>query len=234
MDAELEQLYRRNWDRLNEEIPKACAMSNPLLAAVPKAYEDSKIRLLVVGQETNSWWGSWDDSCKEDRITWLRLKYAEFERGRRYNSPFFQAASKLQRILNPDSDPFGFLWLNLYMCDQNKRLPQEPMAEQVRQLSLLRQEIRILKPHALIFFAGRAYNHAITHECYFPDAQLEPVSKLWSRVYASALPGKTARTYHPKYLRISKQFGVIDEIGQWLQRQNRFVDEGLDYITIVK
>lgn len=208
-----------------------------------KAYEDSKVRLLVVGQETHGWWRGWDDEVEGDRITYLRQKYALFERGRHHNSPFFQAASKLQRHVNPDSDPFGFMWLNLYICDQNKRLPEEPIAEQLRQVSLLRDEMSILKPDALVFFAGRAYDYAITHDCYFPDAQFDKISKLWSRVQASALPAKTARTYHPNYLRRSKQFPVLDEIAVWLQqsqsdisaaRSSRFVDDGLEFITITK
>lgn len=243
MDAELEQLYRQSWERLNEAIPTGCGMSNPLLATVPKAYEESKVRLLVIGQETHGWWGAWDDVPQNDPIAQLRLNYSQFERGRHHNSPFFQAASKLQTYLNPDSDPFGFMWLNLYICDQNKRLPQEPIAEQVRQVSLLREEIRILKPDAVIFFAGPAYNYAITHGSFFPDARFDTASKLWSKVHSSALPAKTARTYHPKYLRLSKQFGVLTEIADWLQendsngiapRADRFVDDGLDFITIVK
>lgn len=129
-------------------------MSNPLLAAVPEGYERSQTRLLVVGKETHGWWGHWDEGKDRDEVAVLRAKYSSFERGRNHHSPFFQAASALQRYLNPDSDPFAFIWLNLFICDQSKRLPKEPAAEQTRNISLLREEIAILRPDAVVFFYG--------------------------------------------------------------------------------
>jgi hypothetical protein len=167
LDADLVALYRSNWDRLCAAIPNGCGFSNPLLAVVPPEYEQSHVRLLVIGEETHGWW---DREVPGDRIEWLREQYRKFDRGRHFNSPFFQAATGLQRRLSPSSDPFGFMWLNLYICDQNKDLPKEPAAEALRSVSLLRQEIEILRPDAVVFFAGPAYESAITHRQYFPDA----------------------------------------------------------------
>ncbi len=56
----------------------------------------------------------------------------------------------------------------------------------------------------------------------------------------SGSPEKTAFTYHPKYLRLSKAFEVVKEIADWIMqkppdssgRENRFVGKGLDGITI--
>src|ERR1700730_10010859 len=131
MDEELERLYRSRWNALSKAIPNESKMSNPLLAAVPSEYENSKTRLLIIGKETHGWCGIWDDKSHVDRIAWLRDRYQAFGRGRnargkKHNSPFFQAATKLQKRLNPDSDPFGFMWLNLFICDQDQRLPNQP------------------------------------------------------------------------------------------------------------
>jgi hypothetical protein len=220
LDAKLEELYRRNWKRWCTGIPKGCGLSNLLLAVVPSEYEESPIRLVVIGQETHGWWeGGWDKKRDGDRIDWLRRKYRDFDRGRHHHSPFFQAASEVQHRLNPFSDPFGFVWLNLYICDQNRGLAKEPAAESLRKMSVLREEIAILRPDAVIFFAGRAYEYVIKHEHYFPDAEFRPHSRVWKEVKASALPETTAKTYHPKYLRLSKQSGVLTEITDWILRR---------------
>ena len=153
MDEELEQLYRSRWDALSKAIPTGCGMSTPLLAAVPREYENSKIRLLIIGKETHSWL---DERSLEapDPVEELRKGYRQFARGKKWKSPFFQAARKLQKRLNPDSDDSGFMWLNLFICDQDKETPREPVAEELRQVSLLREEVGILKPDAVVFFTG--------------------------------------------------------------------------------
>lgn len=216
IDDDLERLYRSKWDGLCEVISSGCGISDPLLAAVPPEYEKAKTRLLIVGKETYGW-ASWYDESNVDRIVALRERYRSFDRGRKHNSPFFQAASELQLLLNPGADPFGFMWLNLFVCDQNKTTPREPAAEALRNVSFLRDEIKILRPDAVVFFTGHgAYNYTITHKKYFPDANFTAHSNLWSKVRAEGLPTKTVRTYHPSYLRRQRHFGVLKEIASWI------------------
>ena len=215
MDDELDQLYRSKWDVLSKAIPPNCGMSNPLLAAVPSEYEKLKRRLLIIGKETHDW-GLWDERSKTDPIRALRNGYEGFGRGKKWNSPFFQAARRLQKKLNPDSDPSAFMWLNLLICDQNQKTPTPEIIEKLRAISFLREEISILQPHAVVFFTGPVYDYTIKHRQYFPDAEFEPQLPLWSKVRAAGLPAKTARTYHPKYLRLKKQFGILDDISAWI------------------
>lgn len=107
---------------------------------MPSEYENSKARLLIIGKETHSWLGLWDDSSSgSDLIDALRDGCRRFERGKKWRSRFFQAARKLQKLLNPESDASGFMWLNLFICDQNQRLPKEPIAEELRKVSFLRR-----------------------------------------------------------------------------------------------
>ena len=185
-----------------------------------------------IGKETHGWCGLGDDwnETIPNRIDWLRYQYADFgrgrdARGRKHNSPFFQAASTLQKLLNPDQDPFGFMWLNLFVCDQADHLPAADICERLRGVSFLRDEVRILKPHAVVFFTGSgrddkgAYDYTITHPRYFPDAKINRVTNhLWSVVTGDdILPARTVRTYHPNYLWRHKQRGVLDEIADWMQ-----------------
>jgi hypothetical protein len=218
MDEELEQLYRARWDVLCTSIPTGESISKPLLASVPTAYEQSKVRVLIVGQETNGW-GMWDDwpTSITDRVGWLRSEYRNFDRGRKYNSTFFQAASRLQERVNPDCDAFGFMWLNLFMCDQKNSTPTEPAAETLRSMSMLRDEVGILRPDAVVFFTGPVYDYTIRHERYFPDVAFEPTSKWWAKIHSKYLPQRSVRTYHPSYLRRKKRFDVFDEIADWIR-----------------
>jgi hypothetical protein len=155
-----------------------------------------------------------------DSIDALRERYRRFKRGEEHKSPFFQAARRLQKQLNPDSDSSAFMWLNLLIADQNKGTPTTEIIEGLRKISFLREEVSILKPHAVVFFTGRArtpwYDYTI--EQLFEGAKFEDHSPWWSEVRATGLPAKTARTYHPKYLRLKKQFGVLDEISAWIKQ----------------
>jgi hypothetical protein len=69
-----------------------------------------------------------------------------------------------------------------------------------------------------VFFTGASYDYTVRQ--YFPDAQIEPHlgSKLWSEIRANGLPLKTARTNHPKNLRLRKQFGILDELADWIKQ----------------
>jgi hypothetical protein len=224
MDEQLERLYQANWDSLCKAIPTGSAMSNPLLAAVPHEYETSKKRLLIIGQETHGW-GLWDDRLPADTgraVAFLRGAYCLFQRGRHHNSAFFRAAAGLQSALNPASDPFGFLWLNLFVCDQGLTTPREPAAESLRQASLLRREIEILRPHAVIFFTGPNYDYTLKHEKYFPKAEIKPHSEWWAEVIApDTLPRKTARTYHPNYPKFKPHVDdALAEIVEWIKQSD--------------
>lgn len=236
MDDELERLYHSRWDVLSNAIPERRGMSKPLLAAVPPEYEMAKIRLLIIGKETNGW-GSWDEWSESagDHVDWLRNEYTEFGRGRDtrgklYNSPFFQAARGLQSLLNPGCE---FMWLNLFVCSQKRGdkwgLPEKSIAEELRKVSFLREEVRILKPAAVIFFTGSgpndkgAYDFTITHERYFPGAEFSyHPGRLWSVIenaVSLGLPEKTVRTYHPGFLWRNKERRLaIDEIADWVKQ----------------
>ena len=179
LDEQLEELYRKNWNRICARIPRGCGMSNPFLATVPANYNTAQTRLLVIGRETHGWCGEWNTHLSGDRVTQLLSHHRQFAQARRYRrTPFFDAATKLQRLLNPGSDPFDFMWLNLFICDQNKTQPTEHNAESLRQLSLLPEEIAIAKPDVVVFFTGPGSRDTIKHQNLFPDARFDPSSPI--------------------------------------------------------
>jgi hypothetical protein len=220
MDEQLEQLYRKNWSSLCSALQPYSGLSNPLLASVPYDYEAAIVRLLVVGQETHGWWGEWKPKEDVDYVKVLRGYYCLFSRGRTHSSHFFRMARRLQERVNPGADPFGFMWLNLYLCDQNNDLPKEPAATALRTISLLRQEINILNPSAIVFFTGPEYDFTIKK--YFPDAELTALSRsrMWCEFNADGITAKMARTYHPDaWLWGTRRSAIMDEIGDWIRKR---------------
>jgi hypothetical protein len=84
---------------------------------------------------------------------------------------------------------------------------------------MLPEQIRILKPDAIVFFTGLYYDNAL--ETTFPGAEWIRCGDwklpLLLRVKHDELPKATYRTYPPGYLRRSKRFDVIDTIARQIQ-----------------
>jgi hypothetical protein len=102
------------------------------------------------------------------------------------------------------------VWSNLNPVDVDKRRPYE-IEDQLAQLRLLSAQVTILRPDAVVFLTGPAYDGILNIN--FPGAVQATVSALDIRTLCKVshqdLPRKTFRTYHPKYLRLSKQYGSV-------------------------
>ncbi len=194
-------------------------MSNPFLVKVPAGYDSCDIKLVVVGQETHGWWGLWDGVPDRAKIGDLRSKYEKFERGRHHTrSPFFQGAYRLQELINPTCDRYTFAWLNLFPADQKQDLPSAEVADKLRDLNLLKEELAILEPNAVVFVTGPVYDFTIRK--LFPDVTFSDLCPGAKIVQSAALPRGSVRTYHPNYLRRSKQFAVLDQIAAWIKSES--------------
>ena len=216
--------------------------SAPLLVYSHHRWESSKIKLLVVGQETLRWQyepecsvaggeaiKSFSDFCRAaDGVTAMRSRYRSYGLGRQYpkmNSPFWRGFRALDAALNPEVD--SALWTNVFKVNVSgsvvKNCTRAEIAKlQKAQRGLLRHEVAVLKPDVVVFFTGPRYDSAIREE--FPDVEFRqfdgnqepaiPLSHL-SLLRSSGLPFKAVRSYHPEYLQRSRQWGVISLIAQW-------------------
>ncbi|MEO5721012.1 MAG: hypothetical protein ABIR71_06030 [Chthoniobacterales bacterium] len=221
-DEKLKALYDAEWDNLAAAIPTDVGMSGPLLVKVPASYEECEIKLAVVGQETHGW-APWDGGHDRAQIDALRQQYEDFERGkhRKKISPFFEAAYILQDGLNPGGDRYGFAWLNLFCSDQEQRQPAVTLHDQLRDASLLADEIAILEPEAVVFFTGPNYDYTIKR--LFLDAELIDLLPGVRIFRAEGLPAATLRTYHPGYLRRTRRFGYFQRDCFLAQGQSEFL-----------
>lgn len=206
MNQSLRNLYSVALPRLRAALPHDTSVSQPLFLEVPEDYTRTKIRLMVVGQETFGWGESGRDSLHDILST-----YRTFDLGRDYRrSPFWQAAHWIHRTLNPEGPERAFLWSNLVKVDQARRRPSPQIEEAVSALELLPAEIEITRPDVVVFFTGPHYDQRL--ERTFPGVRLHEVVPGVRQLDHAALPYHSYRTYHPAYLRRSRQWHVLDQV----------------------
>ena len=210
--SDIEVRYERavhDWARLRETHPQ---LSAPLLLNPPSEYFSLQNRLMIVGQETLGWGEelSADDSTS-DLVAALRSGYSNFALGAGYRStPFWAAANQLFKVLNPAATTRCYLWSNLVKMDDAGRRPNAELERVVADLGLLEAEIESYDPQVVIFFTGPYYDARLV--ATFPGAELVRHSKPVARLVHPNLPTRTFRTYHPRYLRMSRQWHALDEI----------------------
>ncbi len=197
------------WRELNESTP---GLSAPFVVAPDARYRDAAVRLMIVGQETFGWGEGIDrGQSAEQLVEILREWYRSFNLGANYRStPFWSAADHIFRSLNPSTDARAFLWSNLVKMDMGRRRVTPEVEERVAALRLLQREISEFSPEVVVFFTGPRYDERLAMS--FPGARFETAGPLLARVIHADLPTRTFRTYHPRYLRMSRHWGVLDEL----------------------
>lgn len=181
-------------------------VSWPLLLEVPARYSSLRRKLMIVGQETRGWGrGEMPD------VAGVVAEYRGFDLARHYRrTPFWVAAHRVAQALNPEGPARSFLWSNLVKASQSKTRPCPAVEQAVCSLGLLPAEIEITRPEVVVFFTGRRYDGRLRET--FPGASLERLSPFVCRVTHAGLPFHSYRTYHPAYLRRSRNWGVLDEV----------------------
>lgn len=192
------------------------ALSEPLFIAVPEAYERAGLRLVIVGQQTCSWYGG----LGEHDVAGVLDCYRRFDLGGHGpHSPFWDHVHRLQRLLSPLVPEKGFVWANLVPCDQNRGRPVDCVLDALLSPQVFRREVRILAPDAVVFFTGPQYDAVLSR--VFPGLRLEAEhgfgGKLLSRVVHPELPPASFRTFHPKYLRL-RRLEVLSPIADRVRR----------------
>jgi len=213
----LTQYYRNLVPELTRALPPARHISSPLLLSVRREYESARRRLLIVGQETHNWYAT-IDFLKQvaNPVEKLQSCYERFELGRCYQKSFFcKVTHEIQNKLEPFVPPLGFMWSNLFPCDEKGETPSHDVADTLRSFRILPNEIAILQPDAIILFTGPNYDYTL--QCYFPGViPKQIVSDIPNRQLAQLthkdLRPLTFRTYHPSYLRRSRKLWYVDLI----------------------
>lgn len=220
--------------------------SPPLLLSVSDKWAQSPNRILIIGQETQGWdfdpgdyFPDLESSIRNfsdfqklhNSVPALTAGYRAFEFARHqpanYNSPFWRAYRSVRCSLNEEADgpETAVLWSNLFRVDlDGGSVVKNGSSEEVTHIreagiTLLREEINLLKPTAVIFFTGPDYNEHL--HAQFPGVEaghfLDHDPQKTAVLRHALLPSRSFRTYHPGYLSRSGQLGIIQEIIQQLK-----------------
>lgn len=175
---------------------------------------ESPKRLLVVGQQTQRWCDGWATPVPEDPVNYLIAQYAEFHLGKDYYaSPFWLASHELQRRINSDTSPYAFAWSNLLKVDEDGGRPGDDIERLLlAHFNVLPEELAAGEPDVVVFFTGPHYDELL--RVLFPRLEFRECGPALAALRHPALPEKCFRTYHPRYLRFSKQWNVLAEISR--------------------
>jgi hypothetical protein len=215
LNATLVKTYRQHWTNLQSVLRETDNVEKnftyPLLINIFPEYLIAPVKLFVVGQQTRGW----QKKTEGDAITYLIQRYEHFHLGQRYRrTPFWQACHQLNLKLNPDGPQYGFIWSNLIKIDQNKHRPVAEIEEKVcTAFPVLPLEIQISRPDVVVFFTGPNYDFRLKKTFYGLTFQAIAGYKVrtLARVIHNSLPYNSFRTYHPAYIRRSKQL-LLEEI----------------------
>jgi hypothetical protein len=216
--AALQVVYEQKLPALSAALSKLQdqALSNPqLLDIASHGYSAASVRLLIVGQQTQSWFGEWKDTKGKppaEAVRELLKRYHEFDLGEEIRgTPFWHCSHKLYRLLNPTGPENGFLYSNLIKMDgwnEKKRQWGYPGWQTEELLNnwfdVLVSEVKLAEPDVVVFFTGHRYDECIQR--IFLGAQFSTTAPPgfgpnWlSIVKHDKLPQHSYRTYHPGYL----------------------------------
>lgn len=184
MNENLKELYDSRWEQLlNEAGCLRVKAANPLLIKVDKAYIDSDIRIMVVGQETDGWHGCLNEGRKS--VSDLMDGYYEYfyqksKDGKRRNKRSFWNRNNFkyfeeELIRYFKGRSVSFVWNNISKIGNAGR--GKPNKEirllEKNYFNVLRDEFKVLKPDIVIFTTGMSRDSYIKHH-FGNDVQFLP------------------------------------------------------------
>lgn len=197
-------------DKTTEEM---CA-TNPLLIKVNSEWENSNLKILIFGQETNFWareaGNNQNDSLFCGDVDPVINVYQDFFLGNQmYNSPFWNEFKRIKNSLDNENKKISVLWNNVIKIGrQGIGNVEEINIITKKYFDVIKEEINILKPDVIIFFTGPNYDNHIQN--FISDFEFKQIAdydtdKLCElKLIDFDNIQKVIRTYHPQYLYLNK------------------------------
>lgn len=148
------------------------------------------------------------------------FEFARHEQGN-VRSPFWRAYREYRHHLGDES--YGFetsvLWTNLFRMSLDGGSVLAGRADEWHQVleaskDLLRREIEILRPTAIVFHTGPRYERALKDT--FPSLSIQTFKDYdvtrTARLEHPSLPTHAWRTYHPGYLNRGRRWQILKDI----------------------
>lgn len=223
INKKLFSLYQGKWKNLSKELQQINSdssnelkASNPLLINIDEdKFYASDIKLMIFGQETNSWYGDFNSNIK-----FSLEKYSEFFNSDKYYSyggQFWNGVKKFKKKLEekyPQKNIY-LIWNNLCKIGNSQRNTNTAakyiLEIENKHFSIINEEIKIINPDIILFFTGPNYDCFIDN--IFLNIQKIEVNGFNYRQLIKLDFGEKQnifRTYHPNYLWRKK--GLINEV----------------------
>ena len=217
INEQLSELYASKREALSEALPKSVEgaphphPTNPLLLYVgdEEAWQSAHLRVMIFGQETNSWEGYYSPDKSIAHLCGMYNRF--FNKGGcwEYGGYFWNGIARLQKMLGRkfSQKKIEYLWNNIVKvgkADEKGRPPECIYGLERSFFRVIPDELGILKPNILIFLTGHGYDNLIRENFgKVSRAAIPPFKeKQLARLSMPATPTVEAafRTYHPGFL----------------------------------
>lgn len=174
MNNQLTKIYETEFEKLssklmeyNENVGDTQKATNPFLLKVPENYTDFSNKIMIFGQETNSWCGECGDkSAFSNKIEKSIQIYQQFylDGGiNRYRGAFWNEFKRIKKQVS-ESNNAVIIWNNINKIGRIGKGNVHSINEiQFEYFNVIRDEIRLLKPNIIIFLTGHHYDFFIKH-----------------------------------------------------------------------
>lgn len=219
MNEQLFHLYSSNWGNLCSAIKpileddSKIKPTNPLLIYLDSEEDfiSADFRVMIFGQETNGWFegeGNWFNGDNSELKPILDNYNTFFNCGRcwSYGGQFWNGFSKFWTMLDEkfSDKKIKCIWNNIVKIgiSEKKGFPPDYIYKIERnKFSIIKEEIKIIKPNIILFFTGPDYDRIIADNfgqipyIAIPPFTIRELSKVKLEGTDIAF-----RTYHPNYL----------------------------------
>lgn len=202
-EIEMKNIYSE-LNAYNKNVTKDKKATNPFLISVNENYSESKNSIMIFGQETNGWCGECGEASEYSKSIDKSLEtYVSFYlKGgiSKYRGPFWNEFKRIKKEVGKSKNAV-FVWNNINKIGRiGKGNVTEINEIQFREPSIVKAELKILKPQILVFLTGNDYNHFIEQNIEkFEEKKLsESLTELKFTNEFKHL--KVFKTFHPNAL----------------------------------
>ncbi len=205
MNKELQGLYLSKWNKLLEEANKLTAKAaNPLLIKVDQAYIDSDIKVIIIGQETDGWFGQLNEG--EMSVEKLMEAYSGYFNQRADHGKRAFWNRKNYRYFEDEITKYyhdknvSFIWNNISKIGSDGRGKPGSSIENLERnhFNIFLREFEILKPDIAIFTTGSTRDSYIKHH-FGSNVKFYPKLSLNNGIFSSETLNLIAEIIIPQF-----------------------------------